>query len=686
VIATFQRSGTIRIIAWAVGFIALALLVAQRFELWHVWKLVEMPDGSTVRLANGWATVDHPFHVARAVELKNALLDGQLLRWFGAHQGGYPVEFYPLGAAWLDVGVWALTIGLLPMAVIHKIVIWGIVITPAFVYLWWAKRDGLSPGIALLAGTGHAVIAGWWWSGGWYEIALWGLVTNVAAQTAILVALGGVAIWLRDGRRRELAIAAIAVGFALGTNPRTFIALAAVGISAGIVALWMTPRIAFRQVAMRSALLVGLCIAVSAPALFPLLRYRSLYYFVHYSGYANLQAYLDSSVQAVSGPVFICGLFGIATGLLIGGRALTRTIALTALLYISTTAFLTVAGGQVVEQLELTRLMPFQRMLIFYLAALAIYDVIRLIGSKLETNVQAVASGALVVLAVGMAWFVVIEPASWVPVGDRGLQPVPTSAEAAIQDLHNAVSIADEQAQDGTALLVLGSVVSWHDPLWSTTWSDRRFFYDDWLWYWQKKNFGDYDPNIEHAYPIDTSTLNSAYLQTQGIGAVIVTDAPGQPNREIAAESPLLTPVATGFWYDVFLVNQPTPMVTSGGNQATSIDIGRNSIVATGTGHGQEITIRHNWYPRWKAFVNGDSVPITQTANGYMSVPAPDGDYTLKLEYEVTWLDWLGRALFVLGGAAIILLLIDRWPRRFADPRNEKGSGAEAPEPVASGS
>ena len=106
-------------------------------------------------------------------------------------------------------------------------------------------------------------------------------------------------------------------------------------------------------------------------------------------------------------------------------------------------------------------------------------------------------------------------------------------------------------------------------------------------------------------------------------------------------------------------------------------------VIATGVGEGPEIFIRHNWYPRWKASINGDDVPITQISTGYMSVPAPDGAYTLKLEYEVTWLDWLGRALFVFGTVVVVLLLIDRWPRRFADARNEKGSGAVAPEPIS---
>ncbi|MGH2551601.1 MAG: hypothetical protein ACRDHN_19620, partial [Thermomicrobiales bacterium] len=272
------------VLAWVCAFGALALLIADHFNLGTVWVNVPMPDGSVMKLADGFATVDHPFHIARSISLLESLRDGHFLRWFGQHQGGYPAEFYPTGAAWLDVGLWAITFGQLPMEFVHKLLIALIVFAPTLIYLWWAIRERISPGVALLAGTGHAMIAGEWWSGGWTEVALWGLVTNVAAQTAIIGALLGVSGWIREGRRRDLAIAGIAIGIAIGTNPRTFIALAAVGLASLIVAFLQRPEIPIKLLALRIGALGALTFALSAPELISLARYEDLYFFVHYSG------------------------------------------------------------------------------------------------------------------------------------------------------------------------------------------------------------------------------------------------------------------------------------------------------------------------------------------------------------------------------------------------------------------
>ena len=51
--------------------------------------------GGTTHLPNTFASVDHPFHVARAEVLWRELASGNLLRWIAQHQGGYPVEILP---------------------------------------------------------------------------------------------------------------------------------------------------------------------------------------------------------------------------------------------------------------------------------------------------------------------------------------------------------------------------------------------------------------------------------------------------------------------------------------------------------------------------------------------------------------------------------------------------------------
>jgi hypothetical protein len=654
--ATLLRRLTIA--AWVCAFGALALFLADHFDLGTAWINVRMPDGSVMKLPSGFSTVDHPFHTARSISLLESLRDGHLLRWFGQHQGGYPAEFYPTGAAWLDVALWVVTIGLLPMAYLHKALVALIVFAPALIYLWWTIRERISPGIALLAGTGHAVIAGEWWSGGWTEVALWGLVTNVAAQTAIVGALLGVSGWLREGRRRDLVVAGIAIGIAVGTNPRTFIALGAVGLASLIVAFLQRPEIPLRLLGLRIVALGVLTFLLSAPELISLARYEHLYFFVHYSEYPDVGAWWDSSNTALWTPIFALALGGIITSIVLPSRPFLRTVGLTAVIYMGLTALLIAWGGSIVEQLELTRLMPFQRMVLFFLAALFVFDILDFLRRHIPGVPKEAPGAVLAILALVLAWVVVIRPASWVRADEIGLQEVPTSAQAPVGDLERAVKTADASAAPGTSILILGSVLSWHEPLDATNWSDRRFFYDDWLWYWQKLHYGDYNPEIEHAYPVDTSTLKPEYLQTHGIGAVIVADVAGQQNREIAARSPLLTQVATGAWYDVYTVNAPTPIVTAGSAAATNITVTNQSITATGMSDGSPIVVRQNWFPRWQATVNGESAEITRRSDGYMEIAVPAGDYDLRVEYVVTTLDWLGRFCFVAGVLSVVALLL----------------------------
>jgi hypothetical protein len=78
-----------------------------------------------------------------------------------------------------------------------------------------------------------------------------------------------------------------------------------------------------------------------------------------------------------------------------------------------------------------------------------------------------------------------------------------------------------------------------------------------------------------------------------------------------------------------------------------------------GEANGGEIIVRRNWFPRWKATLNGEEVAITQTADGYMSIAGPaSGDVSLVIEYRVDWLDWLARACTALGIAALALMCL----------------------------
>ena len=177
------------------------------------------------------------------------------------------------------------------------------------------------------------------------------------------------------------------------------------------------------------------------------------------------------------------------------------------------------------------------------------------------------------------------------------------SARPEQADLEAAIRAADEAATPGTALLVLGSALSWHQQLWAPLWTERPLFYDNWLWYWHPDHAGTpgYAFLAGHHYPDPERTLERDYLSRHGIGAVVVTG----PTREAAATSPLLRPLRQGV-YDVYAVIDPVTTVTFGDQNAASLEFGNQRIAAVSDSSGAPVIARVNWYPRWEATVDSE--------------------------------------------------------------------------------
>lgn len=649
-----------RRLIWCVAFAVLGAWVANRLGAFDLSATIVRADGEPVSLPNTFATVDHPFHAARAEILRRSLADGEMLRWIGSHQGGYPVEFYPLGAAALEVALWALLLGTLPMLAIHKVAVILVFLAPLLGFYLLAREERAPIGVAFLALSIHVAVRGWWWSGGSMELIEWGLLTNVAAMTIMPAALALAARFTTTGDLRAAALFIVASSFAVYTNTRSTITLAviAIGVLVWSQTLSARDRLRRRVVIGRLGLLAAGSLAVSAPQIISLIRFGDLYYFVRYETYESAGEFLDASVQAVSSPVFAVFLAGLVIALFAGRRFPTaRLVAIVLVLYVGLTLAVSLTEGTslAIEQLEPTRLMPFQRLLMIYLAAFGIYAVLRR-----TVRSQQVIDGALGLLGVAVLVAYVVAPVRFVPESDRGLVSVPTTGVSAFDDLERAVRLADEAAESGTAILVLGSVISWHDQLWAPVWSDRLFFYDDWLWYWQTDHWGDYDPTVEHAYPNDASALEPAFFERHAIGAVAVTgDA-----REAAMLASHLQPIRQGTYYDVYEVIDPVTVVTATGQNATGIDIGQARIAASieGGTDPQPVTVRHNWFPRWSATINGQQAGVEKLDDGYMEIPNVDPNESVVLTYTVDGWDWLGRLLALMGGSTTLLMLVaPRW-------------------------
>jgi hypothetical protein len=650
-VGAYERSA-----AWiaAGAMLLVALFVCLRLDAFDLWTTVETPELGSVRLVNTFASVDHPFHATRANTLLDSLRDGEILRWIGDHQGGYPVEFYPLGEAWLEVGVWALLLGSVPILAVHKLVVILIFLLPGLAYWLLAREDRASAAVPLAALLVHVAVPGGWVHGGSKELIVWGLGTNVAAATALLFVLWGLATFLSGGRWAIGSLAAVAASFALATNTRSAIGLAIVGIGCWLAAVERTPD-RWRQISGRLMAVTALAAAMSAPILIPLIRFADLYYFVRYSRYESLEFYVDKILTSVSPPVAVLGLAGVAVGLFVADRPATRAAAISLAIYVVVTAtFATdLRDSGLFEQLEATRLMPFQRYVTIYLAAVAADVALRWLLPRAQVVRDIAIAGSALVLFV-----VYVVPLGPVADDNHGLMevgetPRPGSpmlvdtGTAAQAEFLSAVRIADERVPGEGAMLILGTDLSWHQQLWAPTETDRPLFYNDFLWYWHRLHEGPYNYRQGNAYPARNvgQTLEDDYLTEHGIEVVLVTS---DAFKDEAAVAPTLELVASGL-YDVYRVRDPAPIVRFGGGVTQSLDVSNGEIRASGASTGGTAKIARNWYPRWKAEVNGEPVPITRTDDGYMSVPIPAGQVELKLAYGVDRWDWLGRVLMVLG-------------------------------------
>jgi hypothetical protein len=712
---------------WWLAFGALALYVAVRMGAFALQSEVITPSGP-VELPNTYASVDHPFHVARAEVLWRELAGGRLLRWVGQHQGGYPVEFYPLGEAWFEVAIRGLSVGSLDAESAHTLAVIALFLLPGAAFAALARLDGWSPAVGIVALTLHVALPGGWYHGGYTELVQWGLVTNVAAAVASILMLPVLARFLATGDGWAGAIAVGLAGAAVYCNPRSVLGLVALGGGAWIAGVairrsdsapgraagsgafsrrggvaraaqasppqrWWRARAGARRrapVGMAQVPLAGtvgqeseaaragiqtlrlMQVAIfgallAAPELLALARFGGLYAFVQYSGYASVDQYVATAVSALSWPVFVLALVGAAVGILARERLATRSVAAAVALYVLVTlgvAFVPAIEG-LAPQLEPTRLMPLQRFLSLYLAAAALWAALTWLQARFVPKQGWTSSVAAVGIAAALM-VVQTRPIAGIPdaaspeIPAVSLYAVTRAASAEQADLEGAIRAADDAAAPGTALLVLGSAVSWHQPLWAPLWTARPLFYDNWLWYWQPRHAGTpgYVFSAGHHYPDPEHTLDRGYLGRHGIGGVVVTGSA----RDAAAASPLLRPVRAGI-YDAYVVLDHVTTVTFGNADAASTSFGNGRVDATASAAGAPVTARVNWFPRWEAFIDGRHADIAMRPDGYLDVATGEPASSARFVYTVQAIDWLARALALAGVAGALWLLLGSFRR-----------------------
>ena len=657
---------------WGAAFGLVAAYVAVRMGVFALSAETVTPAGP-VALPNTFASVDHPFHIARAETVWRELRSGHVVRWMGQHQGGYPVEFYPLGEAWLEVVVRALSLGALTAEGSHTLAIVGLFVAPGLAFAALAREDGWSPVVGLGAFALHVSLPGGWYDGGYTELVQWGLATNVAGAVAALCMLPAINRFLRTGAGWSGAAAAALAALAIYCNPRSLLALAALGLGAWLAGIFrnrgISPRrgasvAEMRALTLRLAQAAVLAVLLAAPELMALARFRDLYTFVRYSGYSGLTEYAVTSANGLTWPMLILGVAGVVLGLLFRWRLATVSAAAALVVYVAMTATLVIvpAAASLAPQLEPTRLMPLQRYLTIYLAAATFWFVLSRIVSWAAPRKQWFAPAITTVVA-ALFLFTQTRPLSGPPrdpaspvVPPVSLYSVAMSARPEQADLEQAIRAADE-ATPGTGLLVLGSALSWHQQLWAPLWTERPLFYDNWLWYWHPDHAGTpgYDFLAGHHYPDPERTLARDYLARHGIGGVVVTGA----TRQAAAVAPLLRPLRNGV-YDAYSVIDPVTTVTFGDRNATLLAFDNRRVAAVSTGSGTPVIARFNWYPRWEAAVANERIAADRLDDGYIAVVPAAPVAQAELVYAVQPLDWVARVLSLLGVARLCWLLIQK--------------------------
>lgn len=657
---------------WLLAHLALVVWVFSRVGGFDLFTTVATAAGAE-RVVNTFGAVDHPFHAARAWTLLRSIEHGQTLRWIANLQGGYPVEFYPLGFAWLEVILWGALLGALPVIAVHKLAILLVFVLPAVAYWILARTDRVSPAASLVGLAVLVAVPGEWTNGGYTELVLWGLAANVAGAAAALIATAALAAYALRGQRWMLALAALMSAAAAYTNPRSLLAVAIAALAVLVAGVLPGVRISFTHrlgiTAGRTAI-AGFCaLLLAAPELISLVRFQHLYYFVLYQWYTSVHQYWEATLHSVSPPVAAVALVGGVIALASRRHPAARMATLALIGYMAVTASLAnpSKGTGPISQLETPRLMPYQRMLMIYLAAFAVVVIAGWLARAVRLPAVADVIAALIAVAVLVVF---VRPWPGLPDLYRGLTPVPTTGNAEFANFRAAVARADGAAPPGTAILVIGAPLNgaemwWHEQMWAPLDTDHPLFYNDWLWYWQTQNQGPYDPLQGHAYPDPAQAISRGYFTEHGIGAVVVNAVPGTNGvdpRVAAARSPDLAAVTTGDWA-VYTVRDPTPIITDGQNRPVSITVDNQHLRATfEDARAGEIVVRRNWFPRWTATVNGQPATVIHRPDGYMAIAAPAGRVVVDLRYGVDGLDWLARILAFTG--ALLLALAVLLPER----------------------
>ncbi len=610
---------------------------------------------------------DHPVHLYKAWHFwEEMLLQGRLRGWSSFWFFGYPAEeLYPIGSDLWVAMFRALTLGLLSWEATYGLAFMGVFAFAAYAIYGFGRRTmGTTAGV--VAAVLWVLDMGDYREGGWSYTVDWAVWVQILAMGFLLLSLGAlIQVWER-GRAGDYVRAGLLLAAALLSHQMN-VMLLGLALPLLVVSRWLVDGRPIGREVWRAA---GACLlgaVLSGFYLVPMLAR---------SGWttnigdlwrtfdATVRGLMDGTVFANNWPMVVAlGLVGVVVGLLRRHAVAIFLTLLAALLLVICTStafeeFSLVALTKAFAKIQWQRLIIPAKACFYLLAGLAVVELMA------RRTVARVASGS---------------PAP----EERSAVPSEPWRRALLLALVLAFispfvrpalgNLKDRYVRTIGGLTLKQSVHYWDDYKRFLDWSLKKRQ--------QSKEF--YRISYELDRHNHTMMGAPAYNQTpyykvgytpaklfkhitettekelyQALSVRYVVGLGGLYRDDITEE-------ATFGSVTVYRFNhyQPNRYTLTGPGKVEVLEFGEERIrlKLSGTGPGSRLKVHVANYPRWRARMNGETVPISEapvygkTDPMLMEVPVKDGE--LAFDYVSRAVDWLG-ALCTLGGLGVLVLLV----------------------------
>ncbi len=649
--------------------------------LWPALLVIGVAVGVVAPLLTGQMPLshDHPVHLYKAWHFwDEMLLTGRLRGWSSFWFFGYPAEeLYPIGPDIWVACFRLITLGLLSWEATYGLAFVGVFAFAAYaVYAFGKRHFGATAGV--VAGVLWVLDMGDYREGGWSYTVDWAVWVQILAMAFLLLALARLEDVLNRGRARDHAICGLLFGAALLSHQMN-VMLLGLGIPLLLLSRWLCGQGRLGKDVATAAAPLAIGAAIASFWLLPMLA-RSGWT----TSIGDLWRPLSTTVRGlVDGTTFanvvpvavFLGVVGAALGV-----AMRRSVpifllllSLVLLLLSSKTAFdelSLMAISKAFSKIQYQRLVIPAKAGFFLLAGFAVGELVRRVQAWRAERLQAEPEDGTRSLWRGVALAAMV------------LLVVAPFVRPALNVMHRSY------LRTIGGLVLKKSVYYWDDYQAFLKWSaakraESKSFYR--ISYELDRHnhlmMGAPTFNSTPYYKVGytpaklfkhvTETTEADLYKALSIRYVVTL---GQPSRTDLVDEARFGSV----WVSRFTGYRPERYTLSGPGRVSVQEFSeeRIQLKLSGTGPNSKLKVHVANYPRWRAQLNGETVPVREapaygtTYPMLMEVKAGDGE--LVFEYVMRWPDWLGTLCSLAGLALVGLLLAARRRPSLVEPLHRR--------------